>query len=200
MHQLSSSVSEFYRSKPYDWKMLLINFWKMERLNDHNKKSFLNCTKNMDWSRPGAPGGAFRGHAPKSLLVPPQAKSVPLKRGLCPERKKQARCHWSAYRGLFLKKILLVPPSVSKISFQKEKHEWTPRLSLRFCAEDFFWSSLLNLWPRSEIPTIRFYRTPPGNERAPLSPSNPKQDLFPERRKTARIKIFFFGLLSRRWR
>ena len=53
--------------------------------------------------------------------------------------------------------------------FHDEKHERTPRLSLRFRDQDFFWSSPLNLWARGEIRTIRFRRAPPGNERAPPS-------------------------------
>ena len=109
--------------------------------------------------RPGAK--AFWGHF----------GAVPFMRELCPERKQQAWCHWSALQGLCCPKILLVPPRVSKNTFQDEKHEWTPKRSLSFAPKTFFWSSPVNLWARGQIRTIRFRRAPPDNKRAPFPPS-----------------------------
>ena len=58
-----------------------------------------------------------RCHGRHFGAIPPLSLLVPLKRGLCPKRTYQARCHWSAFRGLCPSKILLCPSIVIVITF-----------------------------------------------------------------------------------
>ena len=71
-------------------------------------------------SSPGpAPRRDISGLCPPNYCLTHQARSVPPKRGLRPERKYESRCHWSAFWGLCApQNTASVPPSVSKISFQ----------------------------------------------------------------------------------
>ena len=89
--------------------------------------------------------GTTRGRAPEITACAPRAR-------IAPQRKLTAWCHLSAFWGL-------CPPSVSKLSFQDEMHDWTS-------AEDLFLVSTFvgkNRDPHHKIPslTARLWRSPP---------------------------------------
>ena len=73
-----------------------------------------------------------------------------------------------AFRGRAFPQITacgLCPPSVSKVSFQDEKHEWMLRRSLRFCGEDLFF--FLFFTPEFVGKNRNtHHKIPPGYERA----------------------------------
>ena len=87
------------------------------KASPHTK--FYNLNTDYTACKPGATGAAFRGRAPKLLLVPPQTKNepkksllVPPKRKLCPPKKQvQARYHWSIFWALCPTKTLFVSPT-----------------------------------------------------------------------------------------
>ena len=100
------------------------------------------------WCRTGARGAFFGPVPPKSLLVLPQARNVPHKRGLCSKKKQKTRCHWSALRGLCPPKYCLCPPSVSKGLVPERKIQLNAKTKpkiLRPRRKPFFWFLPLNL-------------------------------------------------------
>ena len=139
-----------------------------------------------------APKGVISGPcSPKiTVCVPPSENCAFPKRGLCPEKKVTGPVLLEWISGQCPPKNCLCPPSGSEISFQNEKHVWTPKLSLRFCTADlFFWVFTLEYaWARS----------------APLDSAAPRQAIYvlPRVRLVPRKKVkcqdLFFGLLSRR--
>ena len=95
--------------------------------------------------------GVFRGSAPLTTArAPPSDNRAPKEN------------NWPGATGAYLGGLYF-PEREYEVLFQDEKHEWTPKQSLSFF---YFWSSLLYLWARTEILTIRLSCTPPGYERA----------------------------------
>ena len=80
-------------------------------------------------------GRAFRGRAPQITACALPSK----KRAPCAQKESNRPGATRVCFGACAPpKYCLCPPSVSKVLFQDKKHECTPKLSLRFCAEDLF--------------------------------------------------------------
>ena len=130
-------------------------------------------------------GGAFRGHSPKLLVPPP-----PCKREICSPSKDCAPkesntpCAAGVHVGACIPQTTACAlPSVSKVSLQDEKHEWTTIRSLKFRAEDLFLFSVYtpkfagkNRDPHHKIPSrpARLSTCPPSPEWE-LSPKGGKR-------------------------
>ena len=103
------------------------------------KRRILEKRNERKSLRTGATGGHFGAVSPQitpcaspNKKSAPQAKFVPQKKVTCPV---QLECISSTVP---VQNTACAPESVSKISFQEEKHVWTRTLSLRFRAEDIF--------------------------------------------------------------
>ena len=136
------------------------------------------------WNRPGAAGGDFEAVPPQIPPCTHQARNVPTKRGLCPKERNRpgaTEVHFG----------ICAFPSVSKVSFQDQNYEWTPRRSLWLRAEDlfFFLVFIAEFVGKNRDPHYKILLPP-----ARLGTCPPERELCTERRRTVRIYGAQFGI------